>query len=135
MSEHKRADLLEDFLQRHTKTGAEATRPGGMFERPTFAFTIPADHAPSFGEDFEITLRELSYADEAAAAESGKQLSIGFEMAKRSLYAINGVALSSVQRETVWAGLGSKGRQLVTAVYAAKFTADGDYLAAALGKA
>ena len=88
-----------------------------------------------FDEDFEVTLRALTSAEELAAARGSKGdvTVMALDMAKRSIHAIDGevVDRSRGQDEWLWGVIGSGGRQLITAMFA-NIGTPGE---AALGKA
>jgi len=127
--------LLAQFIERTTRTGADAGAPGDLFVRKELTLRIPRSCAPSFGEDFKLTLRELTSRDEAEAAKhASEQIGMAYQLTMRSLYRINGAPIESLMRETVWEGLGTMGRQLVTGAYATHFAPDSDALLEALQK-
>lgn len=126
---------LSEAFERSTKPLSDGRKP----EVPRREITFTMDHtlcAPgTFEEDFEVTLRALTSGEELAAARTSKGdvTVMALEMAKRSVYAVDGEPLDRGrgQDEWFWSVIGSGGRQLVTALFAHVGT-PGE---AALGKA
>lgn len=69
--------------------------------------------------DVEVTIQTLSVREETnatAKAESGMEM--GFAMAQRSIYAVNGEVVSQGVREWFWNGVGPAGRNLIATKFA-----------------
>jgi len=108
----------------------------GVTQR-TGTFVVPASLCEEgvFGDDFELTIRGLSAEQElrSAQAAKGDVVVMGFEMARRSLVAVNGTPIDAGRAEDdfLWEALGFGGRTLVVQVFMKMTGADAD----AAGKA
>lgn len=97
-------------------TSTNSMRSKGL---PRKMATFVMDHTECgpgvFPQDFKVTLRSLSSRDEMKAAKAAKSdpASLGFEMAKASLYKINGDLLGHAEKEFFWDAFDNGGRQLV----------------------
>lgn len=125
--------MFDRVYQRMT---AEGVRP---MDLPRREATFTVDHTVCmpgvFTEDFEVTIRSLSSADELAASRSsnGDPVIMAFALAKASLRAVNGRLLKTHEREVFWEWLDSGGRQVVTAVFTKVGMADEETTKKAMG--
>lgn len=121
--QNNRPSALEEAFERYTQelSAAGGTLGGPQLPRRSITFTV--DHtvcAPGvFEEDFELTLRTLTPAQELQAARSagGDAVAMGFAMAQASLYAVDGQPLDQAHREFLWQVLDQAGRNLVVQIY------------------
>lgn len=110
-------NLLSEAFTRSTA----ALGTSGPRALPRAELTFTMDHtlcAPGvFDEDFEVTLRSTSTADEESigADAKGAPHRAGKLLALRMMQAVNGVALdrSSAQDEWFWECLGQTGRNVL----------------------
>lgn len=125
------------FLKAAFERGTSAFDGGGPRELPRAKLSFVVDHTAClpgvFDEDFEITLRTTSTAEEEAigAACRSAPEKAGKLMAIRMLWRVNGEPIETGQDEWLWEMLGPSGRMLVMAKVA-ELTRPGD---AAQGKA
>lgn len=114
-----RKGLLSDMFAQHTASGPDALKGGDLFRRKRVTFLMPREKCTApFPEDFELTLQELSAAQELEVSRGAKTAQeLPMQMAKASMHGLNNEPITFVQRDWLWEALGQGGRVLVAYVY------------------
>lgn len=129
-------DFLSDLHSRMTTTLSGGSGPDeGMFRR-FVDFEVDASIcAPGVTSNFMLTLATLLSSQETDATRNagGDAVKMGMQMAKSSIYAVNGVRVSkgSGHLDVLWEALGPGGRNLVVQMWGDLSAASED----AVGKA
>jgi len=111
-------DFLNNLHARMTTTLSSGSGPDEGMLRKFVEFVMPATVCgPAVTEDFILTLATLTSGQELAAARSasGDAVAMGMNMARESVYSVNGkrVTKGSGHLDLLWEALGPPGRNLV----------------------
>ncbi len=125
-----RPTLFNEIFDANTVSGPDAMKGGEMFKRKRVTFPVPRDLCTvDFGEDFELTLQEVSAEDEMEAASkstSSTGTDITMSLAKASLNGINGAPIPASRKDWLWEALGMGGRMLVVIGFQTHLSPRGD---------
>jgi hypothetical protein len=112
--------LSRAFEQATTQASvAGMNKPSPMQRFASFVMDHTECVSENLDRDFELTLATLNATTElrAARAAQGDPASMAYELAKQSMYAVDGARLGEAQRQWLWEALGPKGRALVVQMF------------------
>jgi hypothetical protein len=113
--------MLKRAFERSTSSIADGKRKTIPHRRLTFRVDHTICEPDVFDDDFELTVESLTAAAEleASRAAKGDPVTMAVMMARRSVFALNGVPIdrSRGEDEWLWNVLGTAGRNLVMSMF------------------